>query len=712
MPPAYRTWGFSLLLVALTAIAYMPAWSGKPIWNDDAHITTAELHSLHGLGQIWGKPGATRQYYPIVHSLFWIEHRLWGDSVLPYHLVNILLHGISAIVLWRILRQLNVPGAWLAAALFALHPVQVESVAWISELKNTLSGAFFLFSALIYLNFDETRKRVVYAAALALFLLGLMCKTAIAPLPAIILVVLWWKRGRISWKNDVLPLVPFFVIGIGAGLLTAWVERSFIVAQGASFNLSILQRCLIAGRDFWFYLFNLVWPQKLIFIYPRWDVNAAARWQYLFPAAALLLLALLWKVRARWRGPLAAALVFLGMLFPALGFLDVYPFVYSFVADHFQYLACIGPLTLAAAGITIGLDSFTGGKVFLHQALCTLLLLTLGVLTWRQSRQYSDIETLWRTTLARDSNCWMAHSNLGSLLLKRGNVDEGIEHFEKVLQIRPTNGKGYSDLGNALLQKGSLNRAMAQFQTAVMISPDDADTQNNLGGALLQQGQLDEAITYFEKALKIRPAHVLAHSNLGDALLQQGDIDAAIAQYQKTLELPFEHAESHYNIGRALRQNGQVDEAIAEYRTALELRPDYPNAHNNLANALRQKGLIKEAVLHYEKALQSGPGSILIQNNLAWLLATSSNSSVRNGARAVELAEKADRLSGGSEPVILHTLAAAYAENGQFSQAIETAQRALELADELGLTALADSLRTKIALYQAGSPYHETSPLP
>lgn len=711
MPPAYRIWGLSLLLIAFTAIAYMPAWNGKPIWDDNGHITAPELRTLHGLVQIWSEPGATRQYYPLVHSVFWVEHKLWGDSVLPYHLVNILLHGISAIVLWRILLQLNVPGAWLAAAIFALHPVQVESVAWISELKNTLSGAFFLSSALIYFNFDQTRKRTVYAVALALFLSGLMCKTVIAPLPAVILVVLWWKRGRISWKRDVVPLVTFFAIGIGAGLFTAWVERNFIGAQGPAFNLSILERCLIAGRNFWFYLFKLVWPENLIFIYPRWHISQGAWWQYLFPAAMLLLLAFLWKMRARCRGLLAALLVFLGLLFPALGFLNVYPFIYSFVADHFQYLACIGPVTLAAAGLTIGLDSFAEGKGFPRQVLCMLLLLTLGILTWRQSRQYIDIETLWRTTIARNPGCWMAHSNLGSFLLKTGNVDEAIAHFEKVLEIWPNHAGGHNNLGNALMQKGSTDAAMVEFQKALEISPDDADAHNNIGGALLQEGALDEAIAHFEKALEKQPTHADAQSNLGNALLQKGKTDEAILHYETTLELPFDHAEAHYNIGNALRRKGEVDAAIAHYRKALELRPDYTNAHNNLANALRQKGLLEEAILQYEKALKTEPGSIVIQNNLAWMLATCFEPSLRNGVQAVQLAEEANRLSDGRNPIVLHTLAAAYAENGQYSEAVQTAERALELLDAQGDPALLESLRSKIALYQAGSPYHETSPL-
>ena len=699
---------FSLALIVATAVAYLPAWNGKPIWDDNAHITQPELRSWHGLVEVWTQVGATQQYYPLVHSVFWIEQKLWGDSVLGYHLINIFLHGFAAIVLLQILLRLKVPGAWLAAGLFALHPVQVESVAWISEIKNTLSGLFFFCSILAYLNFDQNRSRVAYFGSLALFLFGLMCKTAIAPLPAIILAVLWWRRGRLRLRDDVVPSLPFFGLGIGAGLFTAWVERNFVGAQGTAFQLSILQRCLIAARDFWFYLFKLLWPIKLTFIYPRWQISGAIWWQYLFPLTLILLLALIWRLRKKNRGPLAAVLVFLGLLFPALGFINVYPFIYSFVADHFQYLACVGPLTLFAAGMTMALDSIAPGKVLLRPTISFLLLLTLGALSWRQCRDYRDIETLWRTTIARNPDCWMAYSNLGSFLSAHGDTNEAIADFRKALEIWPNQSKDHNNLGKALVQKGRIAEAMDHFQTALRVSPEDPDTESNIGAASLQQGDADEAISHLRRAVEKWPLHAQGHINLGNALLQNREIDAAIAEYEKTLALPFDHAESHYSIGTALRQKGDVEEAIVHYRKALELRPDYANAHNNLGNALRQQGRTEEAVHEYEAALKSEPDSILAANNLAWILATSPNASVRDGAKAVQLAQRANRFSGGSDPIILHTLAAAYAENRQFSEAVNAAQRALELADANGVASLAESLRSKLALYQAETPYRDS----
>jgi protein O-mannosyl-transferase len=355
-----QDWFFGLALFVITTLVYMPVWNGQPIWDDNGHLTKPELQSVAGLKRIWIEPGATQQYYPLVHTFFWIAHRLWGNWPYGYHFLSILLHVLSAMLMLRILRQLEIPGARLATALFALHPIQVESVAWISELKNTLSGVFYLSAGLIYLRFrsqtNGRRQSTLYAFALGLFVLGLLSKSVIATLPAALLVVFWWKRGELSWKGDFIPLIPFFAFGAASGAVTALVERKFIGAEGADFEFSVLERVLIAGRAFWFYLGKLVWPKDLIFIYPRWHINQTVWWQYLFPLAALGLLLALWLLRRRWRGPLAAFLLYGGTLFPALGFVNVYPFLYSFVADHFQYLACVAPLTLAAAVIATSIS--------------------------------------------------------------------------------------------------------------------------------------------------------------------------------------------------------------------------------------------------------------------------------------------------------------------------------------------------------------------
>jgi protein O-mannosyl-transferase len=329
-----------------------------------------------------------------LHSAFWLEHRLWGDATLGYHLVNIAWHALAAILVAMILRRLAIPGAHLAAAVFALHPVCVESVAWITEQKNTLSAVFYLGAALLYVHFDLSRRKRFYFLALGLFGAALLCKTVTATLPGALLVIFWWQRGRLSWRRDVLPLAPFFALGAAAGVFTAWIERTMIGAEGARFAISAPERFLIAGRAVWFYLGKLVWPADLLFIYPRWHLDATAWGQYLYPAAALLWAAALWALRRRWRGPLAGSLYFAGTLFPALGFFNVYPFLFSFVADHFQYLATLGIITVASSGAALLLARCRSRQRLIGYGVCLALVATLGALTWRQSRMYNNLEAL------------------------------------------------------------------------------------------------------------------------------------------------------------------------------------------------------------------------------------------------------------------------------------------------------------------------------
>ncbi len=739
--PAFgkRDWFLAIALLIVTLTAYSPAWNGKPIWDDDVHLTRPDLRSLNGLAQIWTHLGSTQQYYPVVHTVFWAEHRIWGDTPLYYHLANILLHVVAALLLVGILKQLRVPGPWFAGAIFALHPVQVESVAWMSELKNTLSAVFFLSAVYVYLRFDRTRERGAYAAAFALFLLGLCSKSVIAILPAIILVVLWWKRGKLSWKGDVLPLAPFFALGISAGLFTAWVERSVIGAEGKTFDLSLIDRGLVAGRVFWFYLAKLFWPDELTFVYPRWQISPAVWWQWLFPIALILLLATLWIFRKRSRAPLAAVLLFLGMLFPVLGFLNVYPFLYSFVADHFQYLACIGIITLTASGLTLLLDLAPPFGRRLGIAAGLALLAVLAGLTWQQAHIYRDEETLWRVTISRNPDCWMAHNNLGDLFLKNGRLDEAILHYKETLAKRPDPEKAHYNLAAALVKAGKIDDAIQQYHTALELKPDYADAHYNLGGALVRNGQTDEAIKEYEKTLELRSNDVEAQNNLGGVLLAKGRVQEAIGHYQAALRLNGRDSEIQYNLAHALAQGGQIDDAIAHYQAALEIqpddvetryelgsallqkgqfedaiaryqevlarKPDHLQANTNLGNLLLQKGETARAIAQYEKSLAIAPRDLTAQTDLAWVLATCSDETLRNGRKALELALNANELSDGKDPFVLHSLAAAYAEVGQFPSAIRTGEEALPLASENKNQALTNALLKELDSYKAGMPY-------
>lgn len=592
------------LIVCATLAAYSFSLSGKPLWDDDAHLTAPALQSLHGLWRIWFELGATQQYYPLLHSAFWFEHRLWGDAVFGYHLTNILLHSFSACLVVFIVRRLGLAGAWMAGLIFALHPVAVESVAWMAEQKNTLSTVFYLSASLTYLRFDKSRRKIDYLQAIGFFVMALLSKSVTATLPAALLVVFWWQRGRLEWKRDVVPLLPWLGLGVTAGIITSWVERIYIGAQGAGYSLTILERCLLAGRATWFYLSKLIWPANLIFIYPRWTIDADVWWQYLFPAGLLITFVAFLVLARRQRGPLAALLFFAGTLFPALGFINVFPFIYSYVADHFQYLAMLGVIVPVASLISIG-AAWLGEKVrFLDFATCAMLLLVLGIVTWNQTSMYSDVETLWRRTVTNNPRSFMAYNNLGKVKLDQGWIGE----------------------------------ALLYFQVAVMLKPDYAEANNNLGNALRANGRVEEAIVYFRKSTAFRPS-------------------------------------------------------VAAF-------------HGDLANTLAEAGHLREAVSQYELALAINPADVRLSNNLAWILSTSSDSAVRNGSRAVELAGKAVKLSGGNDPVTTSTLAAAYAETGRYAEAVATAEKAHALALRAQMTDQAAWIAGLLEIYRSGRPYH------
>src|SRR5438132_11030573 len=348
---AWRNYFFAMVLILTTLLAYRPVWHGTPLMDDQTYlITKPELQTASGLVTLLVEPQTTKQYHPLVNTVFWVGNKFWGSSMLGYHLIGIFLHTASALLLWKILRQLEIAGAWLAAALFALHPVQVDSVAWLAEIKNTLSGVFFFSCILAYLRFDRTRTWRPYALALLLFCLGLLAKAIVAMAVVVLPVLFWWKRGRLQWKRDFRPLIPFVFLAIVSGFATAWMERKFAGAEGKAFAFSFVDRLLIAGRSFWFYLTKALWPSDLLFVYPRWDVNSQTWWQYLFPVAVVCLFVLAWMLRRRWSWLFAGLLVFGAILFPMLGFFNVTFFNYSFVSDHFQYLAILGIIVPFSAG--------------------------------------------------------------------------------------------------------------------------------------------------------------------------------------------------------------------------------------------------------------------------------------------------------------------------------------------------------------------------
>lgn len=510
---AETAWIAALLAIAVL-VAYSPALHGDFVWDDDAHVTRPELRSIDGLGRIWFDIGATQQYYPLLHSAFWLEHRLWGNAVTGYHVANILFHAASASMIVLILRRLDVPGAPLAAALFALHPVNVESVAWISEQKNTLSMVFYLGALYAYLRFDRERRTSLYLIASALFVLGLLTKTVVATLPGALLVILWWKRGRLSLRQDLLPLEPWIALGGVAGLLTARFESRLLGAESAEFSLTLLQRILLAGRVVWFYLGKLLWPVNLAFIYPRWVIDVSAWPQYLFPLAAPAVVAAGWMFRGRSRTPLALTLLFVGSMFPVLGFVNVYPFVFSFVADHFQYVPSVAIATAVTAGVT-RLAARVGPRARRAvQAGALAVLAALGASTWIHSHAFTDPETLYAATLDKNPDCYLCLNNLATHDAQEGRLDEAIERYRQALRIKPDSPEAHNNLGSALAQSGRVAEGISELEKALEAAPNSVSARTNLGILLYSVGRIADAKAQFEAALGIMPDYRPAQHNL------------------------------------------------------------------------------------------------------------------------------------------------------------------------------------------------------
>jgi tetratricopeptide (TPR) repeat protein len=663
----------ALVLVGAALLAYMPAWHAGFIWDDDGHVTRPDLRTLRGLWRIWFEPGATQQYYPLLHSAFWLEHRLWGDAPLGYHVANVVLHALAAFLLYRLLRRLFLPGALFAAWAFAMHPVCVESVAWVSEQKNTLSAVLCLAAALAYLRFDALRRPAWYAAALALFGMSLATKTVTATLPAALLVIFWWRRGRLSWRADVVPLVPLFIMGTAAGLVTAWVERTYIGASGAAFAFGIPDRFLVAGRALWFYLGKLLWPENLMFIYPRWSVDAAAAWQYAFPAAAAAVLAALFALRGRSRGPLAAALLFAGTLFPALGFINVYPFVYSFVADHFQYLAAavaIAAMAAAAASAAARLPRAARGAI---GAAGACVILGLAWLTYQQCAMYTDAETLWRTTIARNPGCWMAYENLGGVYMKAAQVDKAVPQFRRALDLNPDDVEALNELGVATMEEGQTEVAVALFLRALEIAPNNAETHINLGVALLQKGQVENAANHFQHAAQIDPRNASARKDLASAYLQGGQWADAVAQYQRAAEIEPDNPETLYGLGSALARAGRQDEAMAQFRRVVEMDDAHARAHFSLALGLMDRGKIDDAVVHLRRAIEIDPGYAEARDILGNALLLQGKLDEASSSIMAALAAKPD------DAQIQNDAGAIFARRGMGDKAVAHYRRALEL---------------------------------
>ena len=582
------------MLFGLVILVYSPVFRCGFIWDDDDYIVeNRSIQTWEGLPRIWLDPKATPQYYPLVHTTFWVEHQLWGLNPTGYHIVNVLLHAASTVVLWRVLATLQVPGAWIAAAVFGVHPVHVESVAWVTERKNVLSGLCYLsaLNSILPLLSHETPPVTWrnclgrYLIATLFFVGALLSKSVTCSLPAAYLLIAYWKNGRVT-KRDTALMMPWFVLGFSAAMQTAWLERTHVGASGSIFSWTFLERCWIAGNALWFYLGKLIWPKPLIFFYPRWAIDTHNATGWVAPICAVLLPIGLWLARGRiGRGPLVASLFFGGTLLPALGFVNLYPMRYSFVADHFQYLASLGPIVLFVGG-GMSIISRSSRHRWWASLASGLLLLPLCLTTYHQQAIYRDVESLWSDVLIHNPTSFAAHFHLGKVRTAQGRHADASEHFRESLRLQSDDSDSHITLtllGNSLARQGEFNEAEACLNEALRRHPADWEAMHGLATIAGRQSRHAEAIDLFRQVLSIRPNDPVVRTNLGNALSIVGDLNSAITEYESALVLRPEYVDANFNLANVLARQKRFREAEQLYVKVLKQQPQHVQANSNLA---------------------------------------------------------------------------------------------------------------------------------
>jgi tetratricopeptide (TPR) repeat protein len=629
----FLLWGGLILLAALTIFS-KPMMQGAFIWDDDRYVEQdRNLRTSQGLADIWTKIGITHggtiQYYPLTFTSFWIEYQLFGGGVWPpqagsgfareLHVTNVVLHAIGAILLWFLLRQLGLPGSWVIAAIWAIHPVQTESVSWISERKNVLCGVFYFGSILAFMRAMGWRVRwpvekppdeppgagAIFASgfywlSFVLFICAMLSKTIACTLPAVLLVLLWWKQGRITLKQ-ILATVPFFVVGIGLSLLTASIETAAptaggVGAIGEEWKLTILQRILVAGRAVWFYAWKLIWPADLAFIYPRWHVDPHIAWQWAFPIAVVVVLAaLLLLVKWIGRGPFAACAIFVGTLIPALGFVNFYPMKYSFVADHFQYLAAPALIALIVVLIAHATRWIAQKAPATPYVLAGVVLVILAILSVMQSGIYVGQVALWQDTVGKNPDSSMTHYNYGLSLAHAADDFDAAQQenealatrklafaqFAKTIELKPDHDRAWAMMGASLLKRNEPAKSLPNFERALSINPGNIEAMLGRAIALRSLKRYDDALAAYQTALSYAEQHKQEVSRaqaagifqgIGQVMEDKKDYKSAASNYAKAADIG-QSSQSAYDYGRMLETLGNKPGAAEAYDTAIRLSP-------------------------------------------------------------------------------------------------------------------------------------------
>ena len=669
-PPVSRTWLWGAGLFVLAFLAYLPVLRGSFIWDDSVMVADNQmLRTARGLHDLWFTTRAVDPL-PLTMSALWLQWHCWDGNPFGYHIVGVLAHGLGALLLWRVLlRFTSHPRlAWLAAAVFALHPVAVASAGWISEQKNTLSIIFYLLSILCWLRFARGGKDGWYCLALLLYLCALLGKGSTVMLPVVLLLIIWWQQERIAAK-DFWRLVPFFILSVAASLGTIWVQNHKAIAGDMVQDLNGPARIVAAAWAVWFYLWKDLVPLNLSVIYPAWSVDAhsVAAW---LPAIGLTpVFAVCWHYRKGWgRHVLLGLGCFVVTLFPIMGFFNMYFLVFSRVADHWQYLALPALIGLVVCGgghcLERAARKFHWPKMAGPLAAAALLGL-LFVATWTRAGVYTSGKAIWSDTVRKNPNAWMAWNNLGNALADNGEADPAIAAYEKALALHPVFPDAESNLGNALVARSQLAEAVFHLQKAVEEEPQLAKFHFNYGVGLAAQHRLDEAAAQYEKALKLRPSMAEVRNNLASVFYQQQKFGAALQQAQWAMQINPALAEPHLNAGRTLGALGRTDEAEREFETCLQMRPQNASAQFEFGTMLAMHGNLAAALPHFQDVVRLKPDEAAGHCNLGNTLA-----GLKRFPEAVAEFRAAVRLQP-QDPQNQNNLATALLEQGNLDEAID-----------------------------------------
>lgn len=659
--------GGTLALLFAAFLVYWPALHGAFLWDDTLDLTeNLALRDLRGLWRLWFAP-PTLDYYPIKFTVQWVQWQLWGEHVLGYHVTNVLLHALGGVLLARVFTRLGLRFAWLGALLFVVHPLAVESVAWIAELKNVLSLPPLLLALLAWLDFDERGERHDYRRALVWFIVAMLCKTSVVMFPVTLGLFTWWKHDRITFA-DARRLAPFFAVSLALGLLTIWLQFGRALGGEALPLGGPLHRVALAGTSLTFYAWKSLWPSGLLPIYPPWRVDPAAWWQFVPWIALVAGVVASWRARATWGRPVVFGVGwFVLHLVPFLGFVPISFMRFTWVMDHFTYVALPGLIGLALAGLARLRSDRIGWALGLGVAA------VLAVNAQRHAATYRDPKTFWSHTVAHHPNAWIARNNLGLALATEKDLAGAVREYEHALRVRPDYFEARMNLGNALRLLGRAEEGIASLRAAIQLRPNVGLAHYNLGLALLALNRPEEAYPSIERAIQLKPAHADALDTRGELLRVAGRHDDAQRDFHAALRHDPRHAYAHHHLAISLGATGRPQESLAHYETALRRKPDYLEARNNYAAALVAAGRGTEALAHFERVLQARPEFVDARLNLALALLR-----LARPDDAVGHLETLLRAQPGSLRV-LYNLGVAQAARGRHDFAIAQFERALAL---------------------------------